>query len=71
MPDSDKTPGQAVQEESANKFHRRDDDGFCFLLLSVFGAKGDYAVFKLFDAAVGNGHSCPWGIAVARPIPVP
>ena len=61
MPDSDKTPWQAVQEEPSDKLHSRDGDGFCPLLLSVFGTEGDHAVFKFFDAAVGNGH--PMGIA--------
>jgi hypothetical protein len=60
MSDSDKASWQAVQEEPADKLHRRDGNRFCPLLLSVFCTEGDHAVFKGFDAAIGNGH--PMGI---------
>ena len=61
MPDSDKAPWQAVQEEPADKLHRRDGDRVYSLFFSIFGREGHHAVFKVFDPAVGNGH--PVGIA--------
>ena len=59
--DSDKTAWQAVQEEAPDKLYGRDGDCFCAFFLSVLGGEGHHAVFKFFDAAVGNGH--PVGIA--------
>ena len=61
MPDSDKALRQAVQEEPSNKLHCGDCDRFHLVFLPVFGGEGYHAVFKFFDAAVGNGH--PMGIA--------
>ena len=61
MPDSDKTFWETVQKEPSNKLHRRDGDRFCSLFLSIFSGEGHLAVFKFFDAAVGNGH--PVGVA--------
>ena len=40
MPDSDKSPGQAVEQKPSDKFHRSDGDRFGAVFFSVFGAKG-------------------------------
>ena len=61
MPDSDKSPGQAVEQKPSDKFHRSDGDRFGAVFFSVFGAKGHHGVFEGFDAAVGNRH--PVGVA--------
>jgi len=50
-----------VKEEPSDKLHGRDGDRFCPLFFSVLSGEGDHTVFKLCDAAVGNGH--PVGIA--------
>ncbi len=50
-----------MQEKAPDKLYRRDGDCFCALFLSVLGGEGHHAIFKFFDATVGNGH--PVGIA--------
>ena len=56
MPDSNKAFWETVQEEPPDKLYRRDGDCFCPFFLTVFNGKEYHAVFKLFDAAVGNGY---------------
>ena len=56
MSDFDKSFGQAVKQESSDKFHGTDGDQFCAFFLSVFGRKGHHAVFERFDARVCNRH---------------
>jgi len=59
--DSDQTGRQAVQQEATDKLHRADGNRLGAIFLSIFCAKGDLAVLKGLDTAVGNGH--PMGIA--------
>ena len=55
--DSDQAGGQAVQQEPADKLHRADGDRLGAIFLSIFRAKGDSAVLKGLDTAVGDGHA--------------
>ena len=52
MADSDKAPGQAVQEEPSDELHRAEGDRLGTFFLAVLGAEGDRGVFECFDAAV-------------------
>ena len=51
--DSDQAGGQAVQQEPADKLHRADGNRLGAIFLSIFRAKGDPAVLKGLDTAVG------------------
>ena len=61
MPYSNKSLWQAVKQEPADKFNRRDRDGYGFIFLSILGVKGHLVAVKGSDAAVGNCH--PVGIS--------
>jgi len=61
MPDSDKPPGEAVEQEPPDELDGRYGDLFCPVFLSVFDLEGHHAIFKGGDATVGN--SDPVGIA--------
>lgn len=61
MPYSNKSLWQTMKQEPADKFNRRDRDGYDFIFLSIFGVKGHLVVVKGSDAAVGNCH--PMGIS--------
>ena len=57
MPDSDKAPGQAVKQEPADELNGGNRDLFGAIFLAVFNREGHPAVFKLFNATVGNRHA--------------
>ena len=61
MTDSDKPTGQRVQQEPSDKLCGCYRDWLCAVLLTVFNAKGNPAVFKRVDATVCNRH--PVGVA--------
>jgi len=61
VPDSDKSLGQAVQQEPADELNRSYRDLFCSIFLSIFDFKGHHTVFKRRDTTVSNRD--PMGIA--------
>jgi len=61
MPDSDKAPAQAVKQEPADELDGGYRDLFGAIFLAVFNHEGHHAVFKLFNATVGNRHTVSVG----------
>jgi hypothetical protein len=55
--DSDEALGQGVEEEAVDKLHRTEGGLLGDIVLPVFVPEADHAVFKINEAAVGDGDA--------------